>query len=530
MPSVVTLHAVALASPDGKPLLENIDLAFGSDRVGLVGRNGIGKSTLLRLIAGEAEPAAGSVERSGRVAMLRQSVQVVAGATLADLVGVRPALARLKRLAEGRGSMEDAAAADWTLEARLEAALADVGIAEIAMERPAATLSGGERTRAALAALLLQEPDLILLDEPTNNLDQDGRAIIREVLAGWKKGAVVVSHDRALLRRMDRIVELTTLGVRSYGGNYDLYAARKAEEEAAAERNLDVAGRQAKRIERRIQTARERQTKRASRGERSRARGDQPKMFLDGERERSQRTAAGASQLAERQRAAAAEALAEAEAAVERIRRLAVALPATGLPAGRTVLAFQSASFAHPGGAPVFSDVDFSMTGPERVALTGPNGAGKSTFLRLASGAAEPTSGRVLRPVASAILDQSVTILDPGQTILENFLRLDPAATVNDAHAILARFLFRNVDATRTVGTLSGGEMLRAGLACTLGNHPPPQLLMLDEPTNHLDLDSIAAIEAALKDFDGALLVASHDEDFLAAIGCQRRVVFPLKD
>ena len=328
---------------------------------------------------------------------------------------------------------------------------------------------------------------------------------------------------------MDRIVELTSLGARVYGGGYDLYAARKREERAAAERDLDVAKRDVTAVERRIQTARERKARSDAQGARSRAKGDQPKMLLDAQKERSQRTAGSASALAGRQRTAAAEALAEAEAAVERIRQLSVRLPSTGLPAGRTVLAFASVGYAYGGGDPVFSAVDFVMAGPERVALTGPNGSGKSTFLTLASGAAEPHSGTVSRPVASIVLDQSVAILDAQATILDNFRRLDPGATPNQAYAALARFLFRNVDALKPVAALSGGEMLRAGLACTLGGSHPPQLLMLDEPTNHLDLDSIAAIEAALADFDGALLVASHDEDFLAAIGITRRLAFPLK-
>ena len=525
---IVALNAVTLATPDGRPLLENLDLVFGSDRTGLVGRNGVGKSTLLRVTAGEAAAHAGTVERSGRVAMLRQSVQPAEDDTLADLVGIGAALSRLRRLQTGRGSLADAAEADWTLEARLATALAEVGLAGLEPDRPLATLSGGERTRAALAALIIAEPDLILLDEPTNNLDADGRAAIARVLSGWKKGAIVVSHDRALLRQMDRIVELTSLGAHVYGGGYDLYAARKREERAAAERNLDTAKRDVAAIERRIQAARERKARSDAQGVRSRAKGDQPKMLLDAQKERSQRTAGSASQLADRQRAAAAEALVEAEAAVERVRQLSVRLPSTGLPSGRTVLALESVGFAYPGHDPVFSDVDFVMTGPERVALTGPNGAGKSTFLALASGAAEPSSGSVSRPVASVVLDQSVANLEPAATILDNFRRLDPAATPNQAHAALARFLFRNVDALKPVGALSGGEMLRAGLACTLGGSHPPQLLMLDEPTNHLDLDSIAAIEAALADFDGALVVASHDEDFLAAIGIQRRLEFPL--
>ncbi len=254
--------------------------------------------------------------------------------------GIREALARLRRLEAGTGSLADAAEADWTLESRLATALAEVGLAGFETGRPLATLSGGERTRAALAALIIAEPDLILLDEPTNNLDADGRAAIAGVLAGWKKGAVVVSHDRALLRPMDRIVELTSLGARVYGGGYDLYAARKREERAAAERDLDVAKRDVTAVERRIQTARERKARSDAQGARSRAKGDQPKMLLDAQKERSQRTAGSASALADRQRAAAAEALAEAEAAVERIRQLSVRLPSTGLPAGRTVLAF----------------------------------------------------------------------------------------------------------------------------------------------------------------------------------------------
>ncbi len=527
---VVALHAVTLATADGQPLLENLDIAFGSDRAGLVGRNGIGKSTLLRVIAGETKPHTGSVERSGHVAVLRQTVQVDVDATVADQFGIRRALVRLRRLAAGRGSLEDATEADWTLEARLATSLAEVGLAGIDPDRPLATLSGGERTRVALAALLLDEPDLILLDEPTNNLDAAGREAVMRVLANWKKGAVVISHDRALLREMDRIVELSSLGARSYGGGFDLYSVRKAEEREAAERNLDVAKRSALHLERRAQTARERQAKRNARGERSRAKGDQPKLLLDAQRERSERTVAGASQLAERQRVSAAEAITEAEAEVERVTRLAVRLPATGLPSGRTVVVFDCVGFAHPGGTAVFDGINFAMTGRERVALTGPNGSGKSTFLRLASGDAEPTSGAVSRPVGSVMLDQSVAILDPAASILDNFRRLDPQATINHAHAVLARFLFRNVDALKPVGALSGGEMLRAGLACTLGGSQPPQLLILDEPTNHLDLDSIAAIEAALRDFDGAILVASHDEDFLGAIGIERRLVFPLSD
>ncbi len=525
---LVALHDVSFATSDGRPLLDRIDLAFGSERTGLVGRNGIGKSTLLSIIAGEVPPAAGSVDRAGRIGLLRQSVRAPIGQTVAEALGIAADLARLDRLERGEGSVEDAAEADWTLESRLGDALAAIDLEGLDPARDAASLSGGQRTRLALAALLLDEPDLLLLDEPTNNLDAEGREAVARILAGWKKGAIVVSHDRALLRDMDRIVELSTLGARIYGGNYDLYAERKAAERANAAREVELARGEAKATERRIQAAVERQQKRDGRGARSRAKGDQPKILLDAKRDRSERTSGAIGQRAERQRLAAAEALSSAAAELERIETLGISLPSTGLPAGRIVLAFEAVGFAYPGLPALIDDFSLTITGPERVALVGPNGAGKSTLLRLASGEWPPTAGEVQRPVASAMLDQGVGLLDPALSILENFRRLNPDASLNHAHAMLARFLYRNQAALKPVHALSGGEMLRAGLACVLGGTMPPGLLILDEPTNHLDLDSIAAIEAALRDFDGALLVASHDPDFLDAIGITRRIAFPL--
>jgi ATPase subunit of ABC transporter with duplicated ATPase domains len=156
--------------------------------------------------------------------------------------------------------------------------------------------------------------------------------------------------------------------------------------------------------------------------------------------------------------------------------------------------------------------------------VSGPNGAGKTTLLKLAAGVLAPTEGRVLRPVPAALLDQHAEALTPGLSLVENFRRLNPGGTDNQARAALARFLFRADAGLRTPETLSGGERLRAALACALGGDQPPQLLMLDEPTNHLDLDSVQAVERALAAYDGALLVVSHDPDVLEAIGVQREI------
>jgi ATPase subunit of ABC transporter with duplicated ATPase domains len=522
--SLITLDGLTQSSPDGRVLFEHLTLAFGREKTGLVGRNGVGKTTLIRLILGEATPTAGAVTVTGRIASLRQQLAPPPGATLADLLGVAGDLARLARLDAGAAVAGDLEAADWALPPRIDAALAELDLAGMALDRAAETLSGGQATRAALAALLVAEPDFIVMDEPTNNLDADGRAAVAAMLERWRGGALVISHDRALLRRMDRIVELTSLGADVYGGNYDLYAARKAEAEAAAARRLDRAEQAAARVGREIQATKERKARSDAAGRRKRAKGDAPKMLLDAKAERAENTGARQSRLAERLRAEAERDLADAEAHIERVRRLAFDLPPSGLPEGRLVLGFDGVGFAWPDGTPVLEGVSFRLTGPERLAVTGPNGAGKTTLIRLATGALAPTAGEVRRGVPAALLDQRAALLNDDETLLANFRRLNPAADDNAAHAALARFVFRNVTALKPAGALSGGERLRAALACALMAARPPQLIILDEPTNHLDLESIAAVEAALAAYDGALLVVSHDRDFLAAIGVTRAV------
>jgi ATPase subunit of ABC transporter with duplicated ATPase domains len=207
------------------------------------------------------------------------------------------------------------------------------------------------------------------------------------------------------------------------------------------------------------------------------------------------------------------------------LQPVTVTLAACGLPPGREVLRAQGLTGGPPGRATLIEGLDLTITGPERVAITGPNGAGKTTLLRLLTGALAPADGTVALHGRWALLDQTVSLLDAAQTIRDNYRRLNPEDGEQACRAALARFKFRADAALQAVGTLSGGEMLRAGLAATIGATRPPELLILDEPTNHLDLEAIAAVEAGLRAYDGALLVVSHDRDFLEAIRIEREVV-----
>ncbi len=521
MPASITLSSISWATPDGRLLLDGLNLSFGPERTGLIGRNGVGKTTLFNIIAGTTAPLAGTVSVSGSIGLLRQDMPPGEGETVADLFGVRAALALLTEAEAGRAGPEQLAEADWTLEARMAGALQRLGLS-VPFDTPLADLSGGQRTRAALAALVFSQPDFLLLDEPTNNLDEDGRSLVIGLLAGWRGGAIVISHDRTLLEEMDAIVDLTSLGAARYGGNWSHYEARKALALEAAEHGLEAAERQVEEVARNALKATERQARRDSAGRRKRAKGDAPRILLDARKERSEATGGSNARLAASRQAQAAVALEEARGRVEILQPLSMQLPSTGLPPGREVLCVERLSAGYAPGAPVIRDFSLTVTGPERIAILGANGAGKTTLLAAITGGLSPLSGTVRRPVPFAFIDQSVSLLDPDATVRENFRRLNPACDENGARAALARFLFRADAALQTVGALSGGQRLRAGLACTLGRTEPPQLLILDEPTNHLDLDAIAALEAALCAYDGALVVVSHDRAFLKAIGIGR--------
>lgn len=524
MPGSISLKAVSYKTPNGVTLFSDLDLSFGPVRTGLIGRNGTGKTTLLKLLLGELAPSGGEVVVSGTLGVLRQTVQR-SDASVADALGCAEQLARLDRLETGTGSVEDAEEADWLLPSRIETAVVDVGLPPLALDRPIATLSGGQRTRLALAALLLEQPDMLLLDEPTNNLDRDGRAAVADLLKRWRGGAIVVSHDRALLREMDAIVELTTIGARTYGGNWDLYQERKAVELAAAEQGLASAERTLDELDKKTQLMRERKAKKDGAGARKAAKGDIPRILLGGMKMNAENTSGEQAKLSERRRASASTALAAARAEIEVLQPMAVKLESSGLSNGTTVLQLDRLTGGPVPDHPVIRNLSLAITGPERVAVTGPNGSGKTTLLRLITGALAPVSGVVRIARRHALLDQEVSLLNPRQTIRENYLRLNPDDGETTARAALARFMFRADAALKPVGQLSGGEMLRAGLACTIGSGRPPELLILDEPTNHLDIHAIEAVEAGLGAFDGALLVVSHDRDFLEAIGIEREIV-----
>ncbi|MPT47619.1 MAG: ABC-F family ATP-binding cassette domain-containing protein [Sphingobium sp.] len=528
MPAFLTVDHLSVATADGKPLFSDLSFVLNREVIGLVGRNGCGKSTLLSVLAGDREAASGHITRHGHVALLRQ-VRAASG-SVAEALGVAEALELLRRMEVGLGSPADAALADWTLEGRIDDILRQMGLDGLDLNMSVAGLSGGERMRLAISALLLCQPDVLLLDEPTNDMDVEGRALVINLLKGWRGGALVASHDRALLEEMDAIIHLSPVEVDIFGGGWsDFVAARDAARERAAA-DLRVAERNAKQLILSVQEQAERQARRDKAGRAKRAKGDAPKILLDAQANRAQRTAGRGRDDGVRRTEQAQHIRDEARRQIEVVTPLHIDLPSSVLPAGRILLRMEDvicdrAAGNEGHGRRLFGPLSLVITGPQRIIISGSNGSGKSSLLRIIMGQEQPSSGTIFRAEGmSAMLDQHVSLIDPGLTLLENMQARYPDMSVGRAHDVLARFAFRNRDALRPAGGLSGGERLRAGLAMVMGGPVAPQLLVLDEPTNHLDIETVEILEHTLRQWDGALLMVSHDRAFLDAAGYDREI------
>lgn len=528
--AAVTLDRVSFAWPDGSIALDAVSGSFGSGRTGLVGRNGAGKSTLLRLIAGELTPASGQILRSDEVAHLPQRLTLETDRRVADLLGIAAPLDAVRAITAGDVDRAhfDAVGDDWDIEARAEASLAEAGLDPSFLDRTVGELSGGEAVLVAVAGIRLRRAAITLLDEPTNNLDREARLRLADMVRTWKGALIVVSHDVSLLELMDDTAEIYGSELSVFGGPYSQWRAwLDAEQGAARQAERDAA--QAYRKEKRQRI--EAEAKLATRAQMGRKAFDEkrvPKIIANGRKMAAQVSAGRLRNEVRGKEDAAHQAL---DAAGRRVRdddTMRIDLPDPELSASRRIATIGD------------GERSWIVQGPERVALVGRNGVGKTTLLRrlVASGAdnsgdrggsdQESAVPARIRPILRSsdahtdrigYLSQRVDGLDDRASVVQNIAAAAPHVPDRELRNRLARFLIRGATMDRAVGDLSGGERFRVALAKVLLAEPAPHLVMLDEPTNNLDLDTVDQLVEALRAYRGAVLIVSHDDQFLERLG-----------
>lgn len=502
----VVLTGVGFIWPDGSVALSGITAAFGPGRTGLVGANGSGKSTLLRLIAGELRPSAGSIVTSGEVAYLPQTLTLAAGTSVAELLGIADTVTALHAIEAGDSREEhfETVGDDWDIETRARAALDETGLATITLDRKVGTLSGGEAMLIAVTGLRLRRAPVTLLDEPTNNLDRTARAALYRSLQDWPGALVIVSHDVTLLEQMDNTAELHRNELTVFGGPYSAWREHLDIEQAAAIQAARTAEQAAKVEQRQRIDAETKLARRNRTAKKAFAEKRVPKIVAHG-RAMAAQVSAGKLRANHDDRIQAAQKAADdAAARVRDDEHIRVELPDPDVPTSKGIAEL-------PG-----VDRPVLVQGPERIALVGPNGAGKTTFLETLLRSGALLTDRV------GYLPQRIDGLDDQATVLDTVRATAPNAGPERIRGQLARFLLRGDSVHRPVGTLSGGERFRVALARLLLADPPPQLVILDEPTNNLDLASVDQLVDALRGYRGALLVVSHDDEFLRRLDLDR--------
>lgn len=573
--SIAHLH---FAHPSQPPLFADLSAVFSAPLTGLIGDNGCGKTTLMRLILGDLTPDSGSLAAPERIAYLPQDLGLDREQTLAELCGITEILQALQAVESGEYSPElyETIGDNWDVEERTLAALATYGFTPATVvdrdnseavralfARSMRSFSGGEAVIAALASLMVSDPEFILLDEPTNNLDSSAKAQLFTALEALPCPALIISHDRDLLERMHMIAELHAdrqgvAHLRLFEGNYSTYRQALDTEQQAAQRRVTEAKNEARKAERERaenQIKLDRNTRRGREFERSKRK---PGMAMGLDKNSSERSAGKLHTAHESMVADARAAVGEAQKNLRVQERIYLELAQDALPLGRKVLELHRVKNDSCTSTPQSADLkkaynqntvsretqpykvdyllqiqDFPevliLTGPEHLHITGANGSGKTVLLNAIAHANDPDYRSPVPPAYqvlyrldnTAYLPQRI-ILDPELTLLETVQRANPGASEQHLRDQLARLLFRRESVHQRIGDLSGGERFRAAVAQVLLADPVPQLLMLDEPTNNLDISSVDWLVQALEAYTGALIVVSHDEDFCRRIRIDR--------
>ncbi|MDH8702087.1 ATPase subunit of ABC transporter with duplicated ATPase domains [Dysgonomonadaceae bacterium PH5-43] len=516
-----TIKQLSYIHPNREVLFQNINFSINSGcKASLVGNNGVGKSTLFKILSGDLQPTEGEIILSDTPYYIPQHFGQYNSLTIAEALGISNKINSLHSILEGDASEENFSILndDWEIEDRAITALNNWGLKNIDLSLPLNNLSGGEKTKVFLAGINIHSPSIILMDEPTNHLDKTSRKILHNFIKSNNSATLlIISHDRALLNLLSTTYELEQNSITCYGGNFDFYKEEKERAINALQNKLTEQEKELRKAKKTAREAIERQQKHGVRGEKQNEKKGVARIAMGNLKSASEKSSAKLKDIHTNK-------IEDIKGNLENIKNdlsiadnLKLNIESTNLHEGKILIESKGINFKYTNDYLWQESLYFVIRSGERVVVYGDNGSGKTTLIKLLLNQLEPQTGSIKRNSFSSIyIDQDYSIIDNNLTVYEQVEEYNSRQLLeHELKIILNRFLFPKGTWDKKNSALSGGEKMRLLLCCLQVNNNAPDVIVLDEPTNNLDIQSLNTLIASIKNYKGTLILISHDETFV---------------
>jgi ATPase subunit of ABC transporter with duplicated ATPase domains len=525
---MLIIQNVSYIHPNRDLLFSNINLVLNSNKkIALIGNNGVGKSTLLKLIAGILHPSDGGLNVHTKPYYIPQVFGQYDGLSLSEALGIDKKIKALHEILDGNASEEqyNHLDDDWTIEERCNEAFSFWRLEGLNLSQKMGELSGGQKTRVFLAGIFIHQPELILLDEPSNHLDISGRELLYDFIQNTKQTLIVVSHDRKLLNLLDTTCELNRYGITVYGGNYDFYEEQKDIELNALSQHINSKEKALKKAKDKERETIEQQQKLDNRGKAKQQKSGVSRIMMNTLRNNAENSTAKLKGIHAEKIGSIEQELNDLRSSLSTIDQMKFEFNDSTLHRKKLLFTAGDINFSYDKKTYLWNEnLTFQLVSGERIAIKGSNGSGKTTLINVILGSLIPQRGQVtIANNKSVYIDQDYSLINNELSIYEQAQQFNTfGLQEHEVKTRLNRFLFSKEDWDKSCDVLSGGERMRLMLCCLNIGTQSPDMIILDEPTNNLDIQNIEILTHAINGYQGTLLVISHDDAFLNQININR--------
>ncbi|OXA70308.1 ABC transporter ATP-binding protein [Flavobacterium aquidurense] len=527
---MLILQNISYKHENSDVLFDNISFTVNNhEKIALIGHNGVGKSTLLKIIAGELKPSNGELKVSSEPYYIPQIFGQYNHFTIGEALRVHHKIDALGAILKGNVTEENLSVLndDWTIEERCNNALKYWELHDLDLTQKIETLSGGQKTKVFLAGISIHEPEIVLLDEPSNHLDKAARELLYNFIVSANCSLIVVSHDRKLLHLLKTVCEMSKRGITTYGGNYDFYAEQKQIENNALNQDLQNKEKALRKAREKERETIERQQKLDARGKKKQEKSGVARIMMNTLRNNAENSSSKLKSIHVEKVDGISKELRDLRSALPDIDQMKFGFDHSALHKGKILFKANAINHAYKDQLLWKKDLDIEIVSGERIAVQGSNGSGKTTLIKIILGKTEAKTGTVyLAENQSVYIDQDYSLINNALNVYEQAQAFNISGLKeHEIKMRLNRFLFDKEYWDKPCLALSGGEKMRLMLCCLTINNQSPDMIILDEPTNNLDLQNVEILTTAINEYQGTLIVVSHDESFLEQINIERSIV-----